>query len=149
MEQAVFCRTLAQLVNTMRGWIGRLARIQMMRRALAAVLLSVMAFALAAPVTCAGWEATPSERMACCQRAGHECTDQVAADNCCAQQEQAQQPAFTASASANAIPVLLVALWVPTSSVDAATPDVTRHFELLLHSQHHAPPGAFALPLRI
>jgi hypothetical protein len=112
-------------------------------------LLTVLAFTVTAPVTCAGWEAAPSERMACCQRAGHECADQVAADDCCAQQEQAHQPGSTASMATNAIPVIPLALWVATSPLDGVASAVGRHIELVLHTQHHAPPGAFALPLRI
>ena len=120
-----------------------------MHRAIAALLLSVMAAAISAPVTCTGWEPTPSERLACCQRAAHDCADQVAADTCCAQQEQAHQPGSTASAPATAVPIVLDAVWAPAACPDAIAPIATPGLELVLHTQQHAPPGAFALPLRI
>ena len=120
-----------------------------MRRTCASLVLAMMAFAITSPVTCAGWEPTPSERIACCQRAAHDCADQVAADTCCAQQEQAHQPGSTASAPATAVPIVLDAIWAPAACPDAIAPTATPRLELVLHTQHHAPPGAFALPLRI
>ena len=62
-----------------------------MRRSLAAIVLMVLFGGIAAPVTCAGWEVSASDRMACCQRAQHDsCDEQSAADDCCAAQEQSR-----------------------------------------------------------
>ena len=121
----------------------------LMRRSFAACLLSIMALAISAPVTCVGWEAAPSERMSCCKRAGHDCVDQIAADNCCAQQEQTHQPGATTSCAAQAAPVSVTAFFAPATYPSAVDDAFLRRYEPALHIQLHDPPGSFALPLRI
>ena len=118
------------------------------RRLIAALLLAVLACASAAPVTCSGWESTPADRMACCQRAGHTCPDQSAADACCALQED-NLPRATMSGPS------LTALATPAALL-SAVPDftslalVTCRADVASHvAGRHAPPGSFSVPLRI
>jgi hypothetical protein len=72
-----------------------------MRKRVAAVVLLILTGGITAPATCTGWESSASDRMACCQRAQHEdCTEQSAADDCCAQEEQSRQIGSTVSPAA-------------------------------------------------
>jgi hypothetical protein len=120
-----------------------------MRRAVAAILLAVIAGAGLAPTTCFGWEGDRAERMACCQRAGHDCPDQTAADDCCAQQEQANQPAAGMSATIFEAPAALPAAVAPALDLMSLAPPTSKHHDRSPARQLHAPPGSFAQSLRI
>lgn len=52
-----------------------------MVRAVIALLVAVLASSSVAPLTGAGWESAPAARMACCQRAAHDCSDRAANAN--------------------------------------------------------------------
>lgn len=119
-----------------------------MHRVVAALLLAVITGGGLAPVTCIGWEAAPSDRMACCQRAGHDCPDQAAADDCCAQQEQTHQPAATMSATVVDAPVAVPVGTVPVRDYPSLASAASDRRALPARFLH-APPGAFARPLRI
>jgi hypothetical protein len=120
-----------------------------MLRAVAALLVAVLASSTLAPATCAGWQATPADRMACCERAEHDCPDQSAADACCAQQEETHQPATTLSAIALSAPSTLAPIIVSAPDLSGPQNAASRRYEAFAALPLHAPPGAFALPLRI
>ena len=127
----------------------RCGRMRRMRRALATLLLAVIASTVAGPMTCAGWEATAAERRSCCQRASHDCPDQTAADDCCAAQEQTHQPGTTMAAVMLAVPVNVAAVFPDTIDFSSANRATTTRFETSAFLPPHAPPGSFAQPLRI
>jgi hypothetical protein len=122
-----------------------------MRRRIVALLLAVLAFTAGTPVTCAGWQPKAAERMACCQRAAHgRCHDQKAADDCCAQQEQTQQPRIIAGAAAQAGPGHAgVALASPAAVSLIFEPQPASRFRSSVSPRPHHPPPVFAPPLRI
>jgi hypothetical protein len=62
----------------------------MIRRLAALMLVALMLAGNVTGVVCAGWQASASDRMACCMKAGHECSDRLSADQCCAAGELAQ-----------------------------------------------------------
>jgi hypothetical protein len=82
-----------------------------------ALIMTVLWVALQATTmaqTCAGWQNSAAERMACCKAAAHACPHrgQSAADECCAKGEEGQQR-FTANASthlAKPVPVVVAIL---------------------------------------
>ena len=121
-----------------------------MRRALAAALLAILTFGSAPSVACAGWESAPSDRMACCKRAGdHHCPDQRAADNCCAAHEQ----------SRHLVPLLLVPIPAPPAPIAAATAPLmdamalnrasAMRLDVLAAERLDRPPDLLVSPLRI
>ena len=118
-------------------------------KALAALLAAVLASSAAAPLTCAGWQASPAERMACCERAAHDCADQAAADACCGQQEQSHQPAPTLSPLVLVTPLVLGALAIPRLDLSGLADAASKQYESFAAPRLHAPPGSFDLPLRI
>jgi hypothetical protein len=80
----------------------------------AALVLAVMTLASnVGAVDCVGWQPSASDRMACCVRAEHGCPDQLAADQCCAAGELAQQPEVTSSIAALPAPLVAVAASSP------------------------------------
>ena len=115
-----------------------------MRRLVVAMVVLTLS-ASAASMTCAGWQATAAARMDCCESAHDGCADQLSADACCAQTEQAQQQLLVAVAN---FPVSLVA-------VAAAPPSIIEHprraaavaFERALHRYPHSPPFLSAVLL--
>jgi hypothetical protein len=119
-------------------------------RAVAAFLVLLVTTTIAAPVTCAGWEASPQERRECCQRADHAgCPDQPAADSCCAAHEQARHLTPVLSSASQVFPTTPLVLPVPV--LDAATVDrasATR-LDVLLAKRLHGPPAPLIAPLRI
>jgi len=120
-----------------------------MRRRIAAIVLLLLSGKIAAPATCTGWESSAAERMTCCQRAQHEdCSEQSAADDCCAQAEQSRQVIATASPSLPAtIHTSLTALpdhFDYTTALDLVSP-LARHLRASLAPS----PPALLLPLRI
>ena len=122
----------------------------LMRRALAAIVLMVLFGGIAAPVTCAGWDLSASDRMACCQRAQHDsCGEQRAADDCCAAQEQSQQPGSNVTASLPDAPAPAVALFTPAFDSSAIQQSAATRFERAAAQRLHGPPGLLAPPLRI
>jgi hypothetical protein len=120
-----------------------------MLRVVAALLVAVLASSAAAPFTCAGWQAAPADRMACCERADHDCDDQTAADACCGQQEQSHQPAPTLSPLALVTPLVLATLATPGPDLSALADAAFKRHESFAAPPLHAPPGSFDLPLRI
>ena len=120
-----------------------------MLRTVAALLVAVLTSSALAPLTCSGWEAAAADRMACCQRAAHDCPDQAAADACCAQQEQTHQPALTLSAPAVVAPGAVAAVIDSAFDLSAIGAAVSRHHDAFAAPQLHAPPGSFKRPLRI
>ena len=104
---------------------------------------------ISAPVTCAGWEGSAANRLACCKRAQHAaCHEQATADDCCAGQEQSRQPAFTI-APPSATPPQVVAGCVP--AFDAVPVELTLAalcYQNLIR-QLHVPPNLSLPPLRI
>jgi hypothetical protein len=120
-----------------------------MRRAVAASLLTLLIGSLGLPATCFGWERSAADRLACCKRAhGANCPDQLAADVCCAGQEQSRQPALRL---ASATPTLVSdSITVAVPLFNAAGPDtliplVLQHRARSLHN----PPIFSPPPLRI
>ncbi len=121
-----------------------------MRRSLAAIVLMVLFGGLAAPMTCAGWDVSASDRMACCKRAQHgSCDEQRAADSCCAGQEQSSQPGSVMTAAPESAPAADVALATP--GIDATVIELVAAalFERAVTHRLHGPPGLLAPPLRI
>jgi hypothetical protein len=121
-----------------------------MRRALAALIVALLTGSIAAPVTCAGWEAAAADRMACCKHAQHaNCHDQAAADNCCARHEQSRQPASTVITAAPVGPAPVVALVVPVFDAATLVHTSAAVLERSAARRLHGPPGLLAPPLRI
>ena len=121
-----------------------------MRKAIAATLLMMLTGSISAPVTCAGWEGSAANRLACCKRAQHvTCQEQATADDCCAGQEQSRQPAFTIAPLSATPPPQVVAGCVP--ALDAVRVELTlaalSHQNLI--RQLHVPPNLSLPPLRI
>ena len=92
-----------------------------MIRRLTALVVGMLLAGNVAAVDCAGWQPSASARMACCVKAEHGCPDQLAADQCCAAGELAQQPTATSSIPSVAAPAVsvpaLAPLFVATSIV--------------------------------
>ena len=121
-----------------------------MRKSLAAIVLIVLFGGIAAPATCSGWETSASDRMACCKRAQHvSCNEQNAADDCCAGQEQSQQPGSSIATALQAAPAPGVVLFTPAFESTAIEQTTATLFELSLAQRLHGPPGLLAPPLRI
>jgi hypothetical protein len=109
-----------------------------------AALAVVFAIAAGNLALCAGWEATPQARMACCANGGtcpmhksdgHRSTErrlvsQSEADNCCASSERGgstpSTPTFASTMSVALIPAGFPILLPPPSRVDAWRPDIPR-----------------------
>ena len=121
-----------------------------MRKSLAAIVLIVLFGGIAAPVTCAGWQVSPSDRMACCQRAQHDaCDNQSAADDCCAAEEQSRHAEATVIAATPAVPAPGIALFTPLFDPGANERSAATLFERAVAGRLHGPRGLFASPLRI
>ena len=121
-----------------------------MRRALAAALLAILTLGSAPAVTCAGWESAPSDRMACCKRAGnHDCPDQRTADNCCAAHEQSRQLLPLLMVPIAAPPAPIVALTVPLMDAMALNRASAMLLDVLAAERLDRPPDLVASPLRI
>ena len=73
----------------------------MIRRFATLALAALLLVGNLAAVDCAGWQTSANDRMACCAKAQHTCSDQLSADQCCAAGELAQQPTETGSLSAS------------------------------------------------
>jgi hypothetical protein len=120
-----------------------------MRQAVAALLVLVFT-STGITETCAGWQATPSARKACCAAADHECAGQMAADACCAQTEQSQQQIVKAAKVHIAAPVTVVVAIGSSADADCEA----RHaamvaFKRSLQLRLHAPPLFLTTVLRI
>ena len=100
------------------GWIRRLAAV--------AAMLTLGAGNLA---VCAGWQAAPQARMACCKSAARGVT-QAQADKCCAAASERQQSSVTCSSI-----VLSIAPPAATAGgiavVPVLTPPIARAFDPL------------------
>lgn len=112
------------------------------RQRIAVVLTAWLVVAgIATASTCEGWQPTPSARRACCVKSQHHCGSQMAADACCGQSEQSQQPR---------VQCVGVSISAPTLAIDqvATVPDVQwspRHvaaviFERTIQQRPHSPP---------
>lgn len=117
-------------------------------KAIAALLVLLMTSAVAAPVTCVGWEGSAASRRECCKRAHHRsCHDQSSADTCCAAHEQGRVGTVTSSdtiahvqAAAVTTPLFVAAaLELPTSA----------NYQATVTDRLHAPPDLLVLSLRI
>lgn len=120
------------------------------RRAIAALLVVLLTGAIAAPLTCVGWEGSAQDRRECCKRAEHAgCPDQRAADNCCAAHEQSRQLTPALSSHVQTPPSLVAAL--PVSALGAAGVDRTAALllDVVLATRRHGPPPPLISPLRI
>ena len=85
----------------------------MIRRVAAIVLTALLLAGNVAAIDCAGWQPSPSDRMACCMKAKHGCPDQLSADQCCAAGELSQQSTVTSSTAAIPAPAVAVAALPP------------------------------------
>ena len=106
-------------------------------RSLVRALIVLLAFGIAIPERCAGWESSAAARRDCCAKAEHDCRGQQAADACCAQSEQEQQEPVAAAVIMLGPPALRVLDSLPT------LPDVVaiavRSFELTQDSRPKQP----------
>lgn len=91
--------------------------------------------------TCAGWEGSAAERMACCEKHDGHCGGQLAADRCCGGGEQAQQPTLqtTGAAAAGTFVSLLPVAWTAGSSepILVLASGLRRPAETLPHAPPH------------
>ena len=121
-----------------------------MRKAIAAALLMMLTGSISAPVTCAGWEGSAANRLACCKRAQHvACHEQATADDCCAGQEQSRQPAFTIAPQSATPPLQVVAVCVPAFDAVRVELTLAALCRQNLARQLHVPPNLSPPPLRI
>ncbi len=81
----------------------------MFRHLVALLLAALLLASHVAALDCAGWGSSPSDRMACCVKAEHECSDQMAADQCCAAGELAQQATLSPSIAVLSLPAVSIA----------------------------------------
>lgn len=117
-------------------------------RRIAALLVLIMTAAMAAPVTCAGWEGTPDSRRECCQRAHHaSCHDQADADNCCAGHEQGRVATVTPTGATAYMHT--PALLAPAFDAAILAPAATFICATALSQPLHGPPHLRVLSLRI
>jgi hypothetical protein len=119
-------------------------------KGVAALLVLILSGALAAPVTCVGWEPTPSHRRECCLRAAHQhCQDQTSADACCAAHEQGRLPVSAQSPESVAVSDHASAL--PVDALDAGSlyQPVAVLISAVYARRLHGPPIILATPLRI
>jgi hypothetical protein len=90
----------------------------MVRRFVTIALAALVLFGNVAAIECEGWQTSASDRMACCAKAQHPCSDQLSADQCCGASELAKQPTEAGSTTASpplaatAVPTFLAALWI-------------------------------------
>jgi hypothetical protein len=94
----------------------------MVRRLSAIVAIALMLASQVAALDCAGWQASPMDRMACCMKAGHGCPDQLAADQCCAAGELVQQAGVTSPVVVPTAPVVALAPLPPALVADSIAP---------------------------
>jgi hypothetical protein len=117
-------------------------------KALAALLVLLLAGTSAAPGTCAGWEGSPESRRECCKRAHHaSCQDQTAADNCCAGHEQGRLA--TVGPVADTAHMQPVAVVIPTFDPTSLHASARALYSMVIVKRLHAPPDLLVLPLRI
>ena len=115
-----------------------------MRRVVAVTVMFALS-ASAGSITCAGWQRTPAARMDCCLTMDDGCSDQVAADSCCAETEQGRQQLVTA----------VLALPAPLAAMTTMQPPVVeycRHaaavaYERGMRQYPHSPPFLSAILL--
>jgi hypothetical protein len=119
-------------------------------RGIAAVLaLWVIASSVATAVVCDGWQPTASARHACCAGSEHRETSQLAADSCCAQSEQAQQPRTHSPAISIAPPSVAVTV-VPAILSDVHSSALrAAAFERAMQQRPHSPPSFLSSVLLI
>jgi len=119
-------------------------------KTVALLLVLLMIGAFAAPVTCAGWEFSPAERRACCQRAHHQhCQDQTSADSCCAAHEQGCRSASTAASQGTIAGIGVAALPVAIVNADGLTQGLIARNTTVAAKHLHGPPLLLVPPLRI
>jgi hypothetical protein len=102
----------------------------MIRRFAALLLAAVLLTGNLAALDCGGWEPSAADRMECCLKAKHGCPDQLAADQCCASGELAQQATLTPSvAVVPAVAVSIVALprFFVAPSIVSTIPTLSDH----------------------
>ena len=119
-------------------------------KAVAILLVLLLASVFAAPVTCAGWEVSAAQRRACCQRAHHQhFADQAIADTCCAAHEQACRTLATPVSQGVAAGTAVMGLPVPGFDAAALSRSLTARDTAGAARRLHDPPGLLAPPLRI
>jgi hypothetical protein len=119
-------------------------------KSVAALLVLVMSGVIAAPITCAGWEMSPSDRRECCLRAHHQhCQDQASADDCCAGHEQDRQALTVQAPHGITTADLLPASAVPSFAASALYQTAVAHYTTVFARRLHGPPVLLAPPLRI
>jgi hypothetical protein len=97
-----------------------------------------------------GWESSPSERMACCQRAQHEdCVEQSAADDCCAQEEQSNQVASPIPTAPAAVVTQAGLAESPSYFDDRTVLQSASRLAGVLCAASPPPPPVLSPPLRI
>ena len=114
----------------------------------AALLVLILTAAMAAPVTCAGWEGTPDGRRACCKRAHHaSCHDQSDADNCCAGHEQGR--VATVAPDGPLAHLRAAAILAPAFDAAIVAHPITVACATAIANHVHAPPNLRVVSLRI
>jgi hypothetical protein len=96
--------------------------VRMVRRLSAIVAIALMLASQVVALDCAGWQASPTDRMACCMKAGHRCPDQLAADQCCAAGELVQQAGVISPIAVWPAPVAALAPLPPVFVADSIAP---------------------------
>jgi hypothetical protein len=91
-----------------------LARVRVLHRVTALILLMMLSPLTYASAACTGWSGSAADRMACCQRSGDGCAS-LSADDCCAEGEQRQN-----------VEQVAAALITPGATVSHAIPAVAR-----------------------
>jgi len=117
-------------------------------KSIAGLLVLLLTGTFAAPVTCAGWEASAASRLECCKRAHHaSCHEQSAADNCCAGHEQGRAGTLTVAACIAEAPA--AALVTPAFDVSAFERPTAVFYRAAVTDRLHGPPELRPLALRI
>ncbi len=112
------------------------------RQRIAVVLTAWLVVAgIATASTCEGWQPTPSARRACCAASQHHCGSQMAADACCGQSEQSQQPRVQCVVVGIAAPSPALVPFVTSLDLEWSP----RHaaaaiFERTIQQRPHSPP---------
>jgi hypothetical protein len=117
-------------------------------KAVAALLVLLLTSAIAAPVTCVGWQGSAESRRECCRRAHHAaCHDQAAADSCCAAHEQGRVGTVTSPPAV--AHVQAAAITTPPFDASTLEPPTTAIYRAIVIDRLHAPPDLLVLSLRI
>ena len=110
-------------------------------RRLAGLFALVLMLVGMVPVQCTGWLTSAEGRMACCERAQHDCADQSAADACCASREEGSGQSVPTGSFLPAAP-LMVAVAADFPVLHAAfASSAARWFKLAIDARSHRPPG--------